>query len=69
MDNSASTNDSNDAEKSMISYIKFEGRASTEEQYFTYATLDTNHGAWGSSHQVDTRKGKEKVMDDFEQTQ
>ncbi|RWW12309.1 hypothetical protein GW17_00024032 [Ensete ventricosum] len=69
-DSSSSTDNGDDAGESYISTTQVKGGAWTEEQYFTHATQDTDHGVQQGTGHVYTRKGKgkekEKAVDEFE---
>ena len=70
-DSSASTDDGGDTGQSLVSSAQLEGGEWTEEQYFTHATQDSDHGTRQGTGQVYARKGKEKgkgkAVDEYEQ--
>uniref|UniRef100_A0A804K7A4 DUF659 domain-containing protein n=1 Tax=Musa acuminata subsp. malaccensis TaxID=214687 RepID=A0A804K7A4_MUSAM len=66
-DSSASTDDGGDAGQSLVSSTQLESSEWTEEQYFTHATQDSDHGTRQGTGQVYARKGKGKAVDKYEQ--
>ena len=68
-DSSASTDDGGDTGQSLVSSAQLEGGEWTEEQYFTHATQDSDHGTRQGTGQVYARKGKGKgkAVDEYEQ--
>ncbi|XP_065031032.1 uncharacterized protein LOC135653225 isoform X2 [Musa acuminata AAA Group] len=68
-DSSALTDDGGDAGQSLVSSTQLESSEWIEEQYFTHATQDSDHGTRQGSDQVYARKGKGKgkAVDEYEQ--
>ncbi|XP_064939513.1 uncharacterized protein LOC135593424 [Musa acuminata AAA Group] len=70
-DSSASIDDGGDTGQSLVSSAQLEGGEWIEEQYFTHATQDSDHGTRQGTGQVYARKGKEKgkgkAVDEYEQ--